>query len=100
MVVPTASIVLLAVKKPYLHAYNNYRAIGNEAVVTVVLGSYGYYRSFVDYTSELTTINALLPYIDLGLLLLCVLANIAVMCKFQYDKCKANKIEEERVKKQ
>ena len=81
LVVPIASIVLLALKKPYLQAYNNYRVIGNEAVVIVVLGSYGYYRSFFDYASELTTINALLPYIDIGLLLLCVLANIIKFLK-------------------
>jgi len=89
MVVPIASMVLLAVKKPYLHPYNTYRAIGNEAVVLVVLGSYGYYQAFITYQTDLTTFSAILPYVDIGLLLLCVLANIVVMGKFQYDKCKS-----------
>jgi hypothetical protein len=49
-VLPITVIILLAVKKPYAHPYNNYRAIGNECVVVVILASYGYYQSFVHYT--------------------------------------------------
>lgn len=100
VVVPIAAMAIIAVKKPYLHPYNNYRAAGNEAVTLVVLASYGYYRSFVDYTNELSTISALLPYVDIGLLLLCVLTNIAIMGKFQYDKCKASKASENQAKQE
>jgi hypothetical protein len=39
----------------------------------------------------MTGISAIIPYVDIGLLLTCVVANIAIMIKYQYDKCKQQK---------
>lgn len=82
---PVALIVLVAVKKPYTHAYNNGRAIANEAVVLLCLGIYGYYRCAVAKADMLSTLNSLLPYVVVGLLLLSELMNLALMGKFFFD---------------
>lgn len=67
---PLATIVLLAVRRPYIHAYNNMRAIINEVVPLLCLGIYGYYRCFVADQDRLNTLNDMLPFILVGLLLL------------------------------
>jgi len=43
LVVPTANIAYLAVRRPYNILYNNIRSIVNEAIMFVVLGIYGCY---------------------------------------------------------
>ena len=89
-VVPLALIVYLGVRRPYILLYNNVRAIANEAVLLVVLGIYGYYRAFVDHTMHIDDTVSLLPWVEIGLLLACIIANIALMIKFRLD---TNKLE-------
>ena len=68
---PLTTVIVLAVKRPYLHAYNNVRAVINEVTVAVCLGVYGYHRAFVFDGEQFSTgINSLLPYVVVGMLLL------------------------------
>lgn len=94
---PVAIIVLIAVKKPYIHAYNNIRATINEVVVIICLAIYGYYRCAVTKADKFTSLNNMLPYLVLILLFLSELMNLATMGKYFYDTYQASK--EQSVKK-
>lgn len=96
MVVPLAMLAYLGARRPYNLLYNNVRAISNEAVLLVVLGIYGYYRAFVDHTMHsVDSIVGVLPWVEVGLLLACIGANIVLMVKYRYDK---NKLDADNAK--
>lgn len=97
MLLPVACAVYIAWRRPYLHSYNNWRAVANEAVVTLVLAMYAYYRSSVDHTQHLNGINGSLPWVEVSLLILCVCANIAFMVKYKIDR---RKVDKEQAKKE
>jgi hypothetical protein len=71
--------------------YNNVRAIFNESLMIVILCIYGYYRAVVTEYEQLNSINCILPYVVIGLLLLCIIINIGLMIKYRYDVCKLKK---------
>lgn len=87
------AIAYLSAKRPYLHLYNNIRAICNESVVFITLLIYAYYRSGVVPSQHMTTTNMALPYILAFLLLGCVVGNIIIMLKWKYDLLRKRKIQ-------
>lgn len=91
MILPVAMIVLIAVKKPYLRGYNNYRMIANECILLVTLGIYGYYRLFTHPTGPANPLDNILPYVLIGLLFGCIIMNAAFMVKLKYDQVKQSK---------
>lgn len=87
LLVPLGSLVFLALRRPYRHGYNNGRAILNASVDVLVLAVYGYYRCFVPYPESFSGLNGVLPYFVVGLLLVCMVVNIAILVKYALDKC-------------
>jgi hypothetical protein len=86
--VPVTGVIAIAVKRPYVRPYNNYRAIANEATIATVLGIYGYYRVSVSYADNSPVPSSVLPIIEITLLYAVVCLNLFFIGKFQYDKCK------------
>ena len=81
----------MAVRRPYIALENNIRAAINNLVEVLVLAIYGYYRMATDYTNHITSMNNMLPYIVLALLLICVMRNPAVMNKQWLGRRKQSK---------
>lgn len=88
---PLAHGIYVAVRRPYIALENNIRAAINNLVEVLVLAIYGYYRMATDYTNHITSMNNMLPYIVLALLLICVMGNLAVMIKQWLGRRKQSK---------
>ena len=73
-------------KRPYTLLYNNIRAILNELIMLMVLGIYGYYRAFVDPTTQDTLSVSIMPAVIIALLVICIVMNSVFMIKYWYDQ--------------
>lgn len=93
--IPLLSLIYLAIRKPYVEDFNNYRAITNSSVEFVILAIYGYYRCFVTYNDSLSGINSFLPYFVIVLLLASIIVNIVAIVKRPLDECRRKKEEQE-----
>jgi hypothetical protein len=74
--VPVTGVIAIAVKRPYVRPYNNYRAIANEATIATVLGIYGYYRVSVTYADTSNIHVSVLPILEITFLYVIVCMNI------------------------
>lgn len=89
--VPLAQLVYIAVRKPYLQAYNNGRAIANEGVLFAVLVLYGCYRAALSRESYGQSFFTALAWIEVLLLIGCVATNAGLMIKYWIDSRKETK---------
>jgi hypothetical protein len=80
MVIPIISLIFLIVRRPYIHLYNNIRAILNELFLASILAIYGYFRISNSQSSH----SQILPIIVLVLLILTILLNLLSMIKYKY----------------
>lgn len=89
---PLAMIVWLAVRKPYVIVYDNYRALANEVTVLLILLVYAYYGGFV--TDHREKVHDILPYFIVVFLFLCLLMNLILLLAILLKKLK-DKLEDE-----
>lgn len=87
-IVPALATIYLIWQKPYLHAYNNWRAVANETVIFVILLMYAYFRSAVQHNQHLSAINRILPSVELSLLYVVVISSLVLMVKYKIDQKK------------
>lgn len=85
LLIPLASAIYLAVRRPYVLLYNNIRAIVNEVVVLAILCFYGYYRVAVDHTMHGQPGITAIAWIEIVLLLATVVINTTTMAKYRCD---------------
>jgi hypothetical protein len=81
MGVPAISLIYLIIRRPYLHLYNNIRAILNELFLASILAIYGYFR----ISPPQSTHNQILPIIVIVLLILTIILNLLAMLKYKHD---------------
>jgi hypothetical protein len=74
MILPLALGTYVAVRQPYISKPNNIRAACNEGILAIILGLYGFCRVSA-------TAPSFVAYIVIGLLLIVIIGNIAMMIK-------------------
>jgi hypothetical protein len=85
LIVPICMMCLIAWKKPYKTTADVGRAVTNEIITFIILGIYAYDGAFESYTNYANKINTILPYIVIGLLIVCVAMNLAFLIKILVD---------------
>lgn len=85
MLVPIGSLVYLVVKRPYIHLYNNIRAVVNEAILVAILIIYGYCSAGADPTHQDTPLLSAFAFIVIALLLTCITMNAVFIGKYWWD---------------
>jgi hypothetical protein len=83
---PLASIVVIAVRRPFQHLYNTIRSILNEVCSLLILVVYAYLRMAVDYTQHSSIIVTIVPFFVLGVVVICLAVNVPFMVRYQRDK--------------
>jgi hypothetical protein len=83
MAIPVTCLIYLAIRRPYLHLYNNIRAILNELFLACILAIYGYFRTST--STPQSTLNTALPILVIILLIITIILNLLAMLKYKCD---------------